>query len=163
MKIKCIFIIDLPSHNSEESLFYNFLSVVTDDISQLKCLLAKIGGPVTSMSTNDIIMIAVAGSAMYNLNTPESDVDYLVIYRIPTQVREKRSKIWLIIDTSGTKTDSLLKYHAPLSSNIWKYYDTMISILIKHESCGLVCSRFPKPPKFPGLWNFGSRPLLKNA
>ena len=32
------------------------------------------------------------------------------------------------------------------------------SILIKHESCVCVCPRFPKTPKDPGSWNFGSRP-----
>ena len=26
--------------------------------------------------------------------------------------------------------------------------------------CVCVCSRFPKPPKVPGSWNFGSRPNL---
>ena len=26
--------------------------------------------------------------------------------------------------------------------------------------CMYVCSRFPKPPKVPGSWNFGSRPNL---
>ena len=39
-----------------------------------------------------------------------------------------------------------------------------ISIFIKYESCGsvcvLVCSRFPKPPKVPVSWHFGSMPNL---
>ena len=42
------------------------------------------------------------------------------------------------------------------------FFKNMIfqSILIKHEFCLYVCSRFPKPPKVPGSWNFGSRPNL---
>ena len=31
------------------------------------------------------------------------------------------------------------------------------SILIKHEYCLSVCSRFPKPPEVPASLNFGSR------
>ena len=38
------------------------------------------------------------------------------------------------------------------------------SILIKHESClsvcVSVCPHFPKPPKVPDSWYFGSRPFL---
>ena len=34
------------------------------------------------------------------------------------------------------------------------------SMHIKRESCVSMCYRFPKPPKVPGSWHFGSRPNL---
>ncbi|KAK3764311.1 hypothetical protein RRG08_008793 [Elysia crispata] len=54
-----------------------------DDISKLQELMQKVGGPVSSMKPEQIILVAVAGSAMYNLNTPTSDIDYVVVYSTP--------------------------------------------------------------------------------
>jgi hypothetical protein len=45
-----------------------------------------IGGPLKDMDSSQIVMIAKAGSALYGLATPESDVDYIVIYAEPTEV-----------------------------------------------------------------------------
>ncbi len=56
------------------------------DRENLLGLLQNVGGVVSKMSPENIVMIARAGSYLYNLSTPQSDVDYLVIYAQPTQV-----------------------------------------------------------------------------
>jgi len=48
--------------------------------------MAEIGGPVNKLEPEQIILIARAGSHMYGLSTPESDVDYVVIYAEKTEV-----------------------------------------------------------------------------
>ena len=39
-----------------------------------------------SVHSRDVIVIAKAGSHMYNLAMPTSDTDYIIVYRQPTQV-----------------------------------------------------------------------------
>ncbi|XP_052084005.1 uncharacterized protein LOC127721312 isoform X1 [Mytilus californianus] len=58
---------------------------LSDDHSKLCSLMAEIGGPVNKMEPEQIILIARAGSHMYGLSTPESDVDYVVIYAEKTE------------------------------------------------------------------------------
>uniref|UniRef100_A0A1X7SPV0 Uncharacterized protein n=1 Tax=Amphimedon queenslandica TaxID=400682 RepID=A0A1X7SPV0_AMPQE len=41
---------------------------------------------LTSVHSRDVIVIAKAGSQMYNLAMPTSDTDYIVVYRKPTHV-----------------------------------------------------------------------------
>ncbi|XP_064645366.1 uncharacterized protein LOC135498826 [Lineus longissimus] len=48
-------------------------------------LMRLIGGPLKDMDPSQIVMIAKAGSALYGLATPESDVDYIVVYAEPTE------------------------------------------------------------------------------
>ena len=48
--------------------------------------MAEIGGPVNKLEPEQIILIARAGSHMYGLSTPESDVDYVVIYAEKSEV-----------------------------------------------------------------------------
>ncbi|XP_005108346.1 uncharacterized protein LOC101861911 [Aplysia californica] len=77
-------------------------SVIEDEVSHLASLLTKVGGPVAAMSPADVLMVAVAGSAMYNLNTPSSDIDYLVVYRVPTQtLLSSTSKVTEIVESRG--------------------------------------------------------------
>ncbi|RUS84850.1 hypothetical protein EGW08_007391 [Elysia chlorotica] len=65
---------------------------LSDEASKLRELMEKIGGPVTSMKPEQIILVAVAGSAMYNLNTPTSDIDYVVVYSTPVDTLLKATK-----------------------------------------------------------------------
>lgn len=58
---------------------------LNDDHSKLCSLMAEIGGPVNKLVPEQIILIARAGSHMYGLSTPESDVDYVVIYAEKTE------------------------------------------------------------------------------
>ena len=53
----------------------------------------KVGGVVAKMDPENILMIAQAGSFLYGLATPQSDVDYLVIYKEPTQVRNTHHRV----------------------------------------------------------------------
>merc|ERR1719239_1430310 len=77
-------------------------TAVSDSQSHLKILLEKIGGPVLTFNPSDVLLVAVAGSAMYNLNTPESDVDYLVVYRKPTEeILSATGKITEMIENRG--------------------------------------------------------------
>ena len=57
-----------------------------EEAEKLNSLLVKIGGVVSEMSPENIVMIARAGSYMYNLATPQSDIDYIIIYKEPTEV-----------------------------------------------------------------------------
>ena len=43
---------------------------------------------MTKLEPEQIVMITQAGSFMYGLSTPTSDVDYIVIYADKTEVRE---------------------------------------------------------------------------
>ena len=45
-----------------------------------------VGGPLTNLQPDQIVMITQAGSYMYGLSTPTSDVDYIVIYAEKTEV-----------------------------------------------------------------------------
>lgn len=45
-----------------------------------------IGGPVVKMKPEQILLVATAGSFMYGLSTPESDADYIIVYKEPTEV-----------------------------------------------------------------------------
>ena len=65
-----------------------FSTVLPDDVSKLQELMQKVGGPVSTMKPEQVILVAVAGSAMYNLNTPSSDIDYVVVYSTPVNVRQ---------------------------------------------------------------------------
>jgi len=58
-----------------------------DEHTSLLTLMVEIGGPVAKLSTEQILLISRAGSYMYNLSTPTSDVDYVIIYREKTQVK----------------------------------------------------------------------------
>lgn len=58
---------------------------IPDNYTNLLQLMETIGGPVTSLEPDQIIMITQAGSFMYGLSTPTSDVDYLVIYADKTE------------------------------------------------------------------------------
>ncbi len=66
----CFFITALPASEHDELL----------------SLLEKIGGVVSKMPPENIIMITQAGSYIYNLSMPSSDVDYIVVYKEPTEV-----------------------------------------------------------------------------
>ncbi|KAK7467842.1 hypothetical protein BaRGS_00036913 [Batillaria attramentaria] len=58
---------------------------LVDDYSKLTQLMSEIGGPVTKLTPQQILLVARAGSFMYGLSTPESDVDYVVVYRDTTE------------------------------------------------------------------------------
>ena len=73
------------------SSIYNILYFhvgIHDNYSSLVELMETIGGPVTKLEPEQIVMITQAGSFMYGLSTPTSDVDYIVIYADKTEVRE---------------------------------------------------------------------------
>ncbi|XP_013417565.1 uncharacterized protein LOC106178780 isoform X2 [Lingula anatina] len=65
----------------------NFQKLVVEDSARdcLLSLMKKIGGPVASMEPEQIVMIAQAGSYLYDLATPDSDVDYIIVYLTPTE------------------------------------------------------------------------------
>lgn len=56
-----------------------------DDVSELLTLLESVGGPVAKLKPEQILMITRAGSYMYNLSTPSSDTDYVIIYAENTE------------------------------------------------------------------------------
>lgn len=56
-----------------------------DDHTSLVDVMEKIGGPVGKLDPSQILLVARAGSHMYGLSTPESDVDYIVIFREKTE------------------------------------------------------------------------------
>lgn len=69
------------------ALIHFFLCLVLpDEHSSLTTQMQEIGGQVAKLQPEQIILIAQAGSHMYGLATPTSDVDFLVIYAEPSQV-----------------------------------------------------------------------------
>ncbi|PVD36348.1 hypothetical protein C0Q70_03327 [Pomacea canaliculata] len=56
-----------------------------NDLSHLYQLMQDIGGPVVKMKPEQILLVARAGSFMYGLSTPESDADYIIVYKEPTE------------------------------------------------------------------------------
>ncbi|OWF41713.1 uncharacterized protein LOC110462037 [Mizuhopecten yessoensis] len=56
-----------------------------DDHSGLLSIMERIGGPVGKLEPSQILLVARAGSHMYGLATPESDIDYVVIYAEKTE------------------------------------------------------------------------------
>ena len=57
-----------------------------EEAAKLSSLLEKIGGSVCEIPPENIVMVARAGSYIYNLSTPESDIDYIIIYKEATKV-----------------------------------------------------------------------------
>ena len=57
-------------------------TAMTED--SLRELLASQG--LSSIHPRDVLVVARAGSHMYNLATATSDVDYIVVFREPTEV-----------------------------------------------------------------------------
>ncbi|XP_076438937.1 uncharacterized protein LOC143277875 [Babylonia areolata] len=56
-----------------------------DSNPRLKQLMAEIGGPLGRLAPEQVLLVARAGSWMYGLSTPDSDVDYVVIFRERTE------------------------------------------------------------------------------
>lgn len=56
-----------------------------DDLSEMMSVLEEVGGPVAKLKPEQILLIARAGSYMYNLSTPTSDTDYVIIYAENTE------------------------------------------------------------------------------
>lgn len=63
----------------------NVPKVLPDEHYSLTTQMQEIGGQVAKLQPEQIILIAQAGSHMYGLATPTSDVDFLVIYAEPSQ------------------------------------------------------------------------------
>ena len=57
-----------------------------DAHSHLLQLMQEVGGPVSKLTPGQVLLVARAGSFMYGLSTPDSDVDYVVVYRDHTEV-----------------------------------------------------------------------------
>ncbi|XP_013086342.2 uncharacterized protein LOC106070901 isoform X1 [Biomphalaria glabrata] len=60
-------------------------AALPDDHSQLLKIMQEIGGPMAKIQPEQILLVTIAGSALYNLKVPDSDVDYLVVYALPTE------------------------------------------------------------------------------
>lgn len=73
----------LPHYNNK---FIITAAVSASQNAALHDLMQKIGKPVSKMLPENIIMIGRAGSFLYDLSTPDSDVDYIVVYAEPTEV-----------------------------------------------------------------------------
>jgi len=54
--------------------------------SKLVALMHEIGGSVSNLSPEQIVLIARAGSHLYDLAKADSDADYVIIYADPLQV-----------------------------------------------------------------------------
>ena len=54
--------------------------------AHVRDLLVAAGVP--SLTPEQVLVVAKAGSRMYNLATPTSDTDYIVVYRDSTEVGE---------------------------------------------------------------------------
>ncbi|KAL5019834.1 hypothetical protein ScPMuIL_002726 [Solemya velum] len=53
--------------------------------TKLQQMMQKIGGTVGSLSPDQILLIARAGSFMYGLSMPKSDIDYVIVYADKTE------------------------------------------------------------------------------
>ena len=62
------------------------LKASADDTARLKEMLSSIGGEIANMDLSQILMITKAGSFLYDVQTPQSDVDYVIIYADPVEV-----------------------------------------------------------------------------
>ena len=62
---------------------------MSSDHTELLTLMEQIGGPVAKLQPEQILLITQAGSYMYGLSTPTSDVDYLVVYAEQTKVKQR--------------------------------------------------------------------------
>ncbi|KAK3091443.1 hypothetical protein FSP39_019882 [Pinctada imbricata] len=58
---------------------------IGDEFSNLTKLMSDIGGPVSTFQPEQILLVARAGSYLYGLSTPTSDIDYLIVYKEPTK------------------------------------------------------------------------------
>ena len=58
-----------------------------DEKSRLTELMKTIGGEIAMKDPAQILMIARAGSFLYNLQTASSDVDYVIVFAEHTEVR----------------------------------------------------------------------------
>lgn len=58
---------------------------VADEFSELVQLMSNIGGPMTKLSPDQVLLVARAGSFMYGVSLPDSDVDYIVVYSDRTE------------------------------------------------------------------------------
>ncbi|KAH9500065.1 hypothetical protein Btru_076509 [Bulinus truncatus] len=80
------------------------LPALSDAHSQLLKIMQEIGGPVASMKPEQIVLVTIAGSALYNLKVPGSDVDYLVVYVSPVEtILSATSKIQESYESRGQK------------------------------------------------------------
>ncbi|XP_064596487.1 uncharacterized protein LOC135463097 [Liolophura sinensis] len=62
-----------------------FPGVSEEEQRSLVSMMESIGDHISKLDPSQILMIARAGSHLYGLSTPDSDVDYVVIYRAHTQ------------------------------------------------------------------------------
>ena len=56
-------------------------------MSLVPSLLAEVGESLPGIAAERVVLIARAGSSLYGLATPDSDVDYIVVYNEPTEVK----------------------------------------------------------------------------
>ncbi|VDI43296.1 Hypothetical predicted protein, partial [Mytilus galloprovincialis] len=110
---------------------------LSDDHSKLCSLMTEIGGPVNKMEPEQVILIARAGSHMYGLSTPESDVDYVVIYAEPTELvftenHDYCSKYWVNLCKEKEKflTERTIQQYLGLIRNNFNMLDSE-----KHKGC----------------------------
>ena len=68
------------------SSFHLVAGICDEKKTPLLGLMESIGGPVMKMAPESILLIARAGSYLYHLDTPTSDIDYVIIYAEPTEV-----------------------------------------------------------------------------
>ena len=68
------------------SLISGPAGALEDAHSHLLQLMQEVGGPVSKLTPGQVLLVARAGSFMYGLSTPDSDVDYVVVYRDHTEV-----------------------------------------------------------------------------
>ncbi|GFR82858.1 hypothetical protein ElyMa_002374400 [Elysia marginata] len=122
---------------------------LSDEVSKLQELMQKVGGPVSSMKAEQIILVAVAGSAMYNLNTPTSDIDYVVVYSTPADtLLSATKKIPECYESRGTeKTVEYGAYEARLLCEMLLKCSVVILELLfteKHEYASPLWENFHK-------------------
>ncbi|XP_041355385.1 uncharacterized protein LOC121373009 [Gigantopelta aegis] len=92
------------------------LTYLSDEYSTLVSLMSDIGGPVSRMKPQQILLVARAGSWMYGLSTPDSDVDYMIIYaELPEVVFSSCRKLSESVENRGpTKQFEYGAYEARL-------------------------------------------------
>ena len=64
------------------------------DQEKLTAFLVSMG--ITSVTPENILVVAEAGSHMYGLATPTSDTDYIIVFRQPTEVSNNQV-YWVIL------------------------------------------------------------------
>ncbi|KAL8563911.1 hypothetical protein ACOMHN_049567 [Nucella lapillus] len=127
-----------------------------DSNSRLSQLMQEIGGPLTRLAPEQLLLVARAGSLMYGLSTPESDVDYVVIFREKTEVvLSACNKVSECLESRGLKKtveygayearmlcEMLMKCSVVMLEKLHDHRDKFVTELAIQQYLGLIKNNF---------------------